>query len=97
MEKQDELEELEAAQRLQLHEQYKTARELYRYEVSLSSQDVYLANDVHVKVQEAGHSAYFETTMLDCWVWDANRQVRTLPKVLAHTFGSVIIEDWGRR
>jgi hypothetical protein len=93
--KADELAELEAAQQLRVREEYPAAFQLFRFAVHVDSVEprTYLANDVKVNVMEAGHSAYFEVTLTDAWAWNPERPVRTLGKVLVHTFDTVTIED----
>jgi Protein of unknown function (DUF2469) len=91
----EELEELDAAQELETREQYKSALQVYRYEVNLGDgHTTWLANNVEVEVQEAGHSAYFHVTLTEAWSWDPHRQIRTLARVIIHTFDTVTIEDW---
>jgi Protein of unknown function (DUF2469) len=91
--KADELEELEASQALDLRDQYRAAFPLYRYEVTIPGERLYLANHVRVNVMEAGDAAYFEITLTDAWVWSSVMPVRTLGKVLIHTFDTVTVED----
>jgi hypothetical protein len=94
--KADDLEELEASRALASLDGYQTALPVYRFEVTLSDGRVYLANEVKVEVLQAGDAAYFQVELRDCWAWVKHRQVRTLRRVLVHTFDNVIIEDWAQ-
>jgi len=91
--KADDLEELEAGEKLRLREQYLAALGAYRYQVEVDS-NIYLANKVDVEVFQAGDAAYFEITLTDAWSWTMYRPVRTLAKVrLLSLFDTVVIED----
>lgn len=90
--KADDLEELEAAEQLRLKDEFRAAFPLFRFTVRLDT-TMFLANQVDVKVLEAGDSAYFEVTLTDAWAWGANLPVRTQGKVLVHTFDTVVIGD----
>jgi hypothetical protein len=91
----DDLEELEAAEKIRLREDYRMALDLFRYEVCLPDR-LYLANDVQVEPRAAGDSVYFEVTLTDAWSWTSHRQVRTVSKVQIHTYDTVMVEDLSR-
>jgi hypothetical protein len=92
----NELAEKQAELKLQTLDEYQMAVHGYRYQVCLDGDTelpVWLANKVDVEVMEAGRSAYFQVTLHDVWAWNETFPIKTLSRVLIHTFRTVIIEE----
>lgn len=53
----------------------------------------YLANRVDMQVRNEASDVYFEVTLDDAWVWDANRENRFIKHAHICTFKDVNIEE----
>lgn len=92
----DELDDYERGAELALFREYRDVVGQFRYVVE-TERRFYLANEVHVVRQDAGHDFYFEVEMTDVWVWDVFRANRFVKSVRVMTFKDVNVEELNAR
>jgi hypothetical protein len=77
---------------LALHAEYNQVLGSFRYAVE-TERRYYLANHVDMHARNQASDVYFELTLDDVWVFDANRQNRYLKHAHIVTFKDVNIEE----
>lgn len=88
----EDLEAYEAEIELQLYREYKDVSPMFSYVVE-TERRFYLANDVDLRVHDAGGRTFVEVELRDAWVWDMYRQSRFVPHVRIVTFKDVNVEQ----
>ena len=88
----NEFEEFERNAEVALYREYRAVVGTFKYIVE-TERRLYLANEVEFKRVDAGNDFYFEVSLSDVWVWDANRSDRFVSSVKVLTFKDLNIEE----
>jgi hypothetical protein len=92
----EELEQYESDMELALYREYRDVLSMFRFAVE-TERRFYLANEVHVRRDEASGGQAFEIELADAWVWDMYRPARFVSHVRVVTFRDVNIEQIATR
>jgi hypothetical protein len=87
----DELDMREAQLRIKLYDEYRDAAKLFEYYVETELR-AYLANGVEVVPVNAVGGAYFEVTLTDVWIYEAERINRFVPEVKIWSVNDVHVQ-----
>jgi hypothetical protein len=87
----DELDMYEAQKRLKLYEEYENALASFPYYVETELR-AYLADKVDVEPIHADGGTYFKVTLVDAWIYEAERLQRFVPEVVIYEVGPVHVQ-----
>ena len=88
----DELDMREAQLRIKLYDEYRDAAKLFEYYVETELR-AYLANMVEVVPVNAAGGAYFQVTLTDVWIYEAERINRFVPEVKIWSVNDVHVQS----
>jgi hypothetical protein len=87
----DELDMYEAEKRLKLYREYENALSSFPYYVETELR-AYLADKVEVEPIHAEGGTYFKVTLVDAWIYEAERLQRFVPEVVIYEVGPVHVQ-----
>jgi hypothetical protein len=87
----DELDMFEAEARLKLYTEYRDAITSFTYYVETELR-AYLADTVTVEPKGGGDGAYFQVTLRDVWIYEAERPNRFVPEVVIYSVNDVHVQ-----
>jgi hypothetical protein len=87
----DELDMYEAEKRLALYNEYRDAARVFTYYVETELR-AYLANEVTVEPTNGPGGVFFKVTMVDVWIYEAERINRFVPETIVYAVGDVHIQ-----
>ncbi|MDA3937139.1 MAG: DUF2469 family protein [Actinomycetota bacterium] len=87
----DELDMYEAERRLALYNEYRDAARVFTYYIETELR-AYLANEVTVEPQGGPVGTYFKVTMVDVWIYEAERLNRFVPETVVYSVGDVHVQ-----
>lgn len=87
----DELDMYEAEKRLKLYKEYENALASFPYYVETELR-AYLADKVDVEPIHAEGGTYFKVTLVDAWIYEAERLQRFVPEVVIYEVGPVHVQ-----
>ena len=87
----DELDMYEAEKRLKLYKEYENALASFPYYVETELR-AYLADKVEVEPIHAEGGTYFKVTLVDAWIYEAERLQRFVPEVVIYEVGPVHVQ-----
>ncbi|MBE0416406.1 MAG: DUF2469 family protein [Coriobacteriia bacterium] len=87
----DELDVYEAEKRLALYNEYRDAARVFTYYIETELR-AYLANEVTVEPHAAEGGVYFEVTLIDVWIYEAERINRFVPETVIYSIGDVHVQ-----
>lgn len=87
----DELDMYEAEKRLALYNEYRDAARVFEYYVETELR-AYLANGVEVEAVSGPGGVYFKVTLVDVWIYEAERLNRFVPETVIYSVGDVHVQ-----
>jgi len=87
----DELDMHEAQLRMKLYDEYRDAVKVFSYYVETELR-AYLANDVVVEPQNGPGGLFFKVTLVDVWIYEAERLNRFVPEVIVYSVNDVHVQ-----
>ena len=87
----DELDMREAQLRIKLYDEYRDAARVFNYYVETELR-AYLANEVVVEPRNGAGGTYFEVTLKDVWIYEAERLNRFVPEVMVYSVNDVHVQ-----
>ena len=87
----DELDMREAQLRIKLYDEYRDAARVFNFYVETELR-AYLANEVVVEPRTGTGGAYFEVTLKDVWIYEAERLNRFVPEVMVYSVNDVHVQ-----
>lgn len=87
----DELDMFEAERRLALYNEYRDAARVFNYYIETELR-AYLANDVSVEPVASGTGVYFKVTLMDVWIYEAERLNRFVPETVIYSVNDVHVQ-----
>jgi len=87
----DELDIFEAEKRLALYNEYREAIRIFSYYVETELR-AYLCNSVQVDPIPAPGGTYFQVTLGDAWIYEAERPQRFVPEVVIYEVGPIHVQ-----
>ncbi len=87
----DELDIFEAEKRMALYNEYREAIRIFSYYVETELR-AYLCNSVQVDPVPAPGGTYFQVTLGDAWIYEAERPQRFVPEVVIYEVGPIHVQ-----
>jgi hypothetical protein len=87
----DELDMFEAERRLALYNEYRDAARVFTYYIETELR-AYLANEATVEPVGGPGGAYFKVTLIDVWIYEAERINRFVPEVVIWSVNDVHVQ-----
>ena len=87
----DELDMHEAQLRMKLYDEYRDAVKVFSYYVETELR-AYLANAVKVEPHNAPGGLFFQVTLTDVWIYEAERINRFVPEVIVYSVNDVHVQ-----
>lgn len=87
----DELDMREAQLRIKLYDEYRDAAKVFDYYVETELR-AYLANEVTVEPKTGSGGVYFDVTLRDVWIYEAERLNRFVPEVRVYSINDVHVQ-----
>lgn len=87
----DELDMFEAERRLALYNEYRDAARVFTYYIETELR-AYLANGVDVRPIDGPGGVYFQVTLTDVWIYEAERINRFVPETTIYSVNDVHVQ-----